>query len=305
MKVNDAAAVYLGSQAVSKLYLGANQVWPAAPSQVLRMAVANGGGTFHAEYKLVDGTFVRQPDLAVSPGTNARGVAVNGQYMAVGMSGAPYLRIYKRVSGVWQRVTDPAVMPTASTGVPAFTNDGTHLIVPHSNAPYITIYRIDAGDVFTAITFDAGATSGGNEIAYHPSLDIFLACFGGGTTFKAYKKNGATWEAMALPPGASSAIGYGCTFNADGTLAGVAYGNAPSLGVWEFSSAGFGTQLTVPSLTVSARTISILANYVYLGHLTSPFHYLMPLSAGAVGAVATGLIPDLGNYSIGDRKSVV
>ena len=311
--LNDADDVRLGSALVDKIYRGDTLVWERSSGEpqpsILRLAVSNAGGIYHADYKLENGTFVRQANLATNPGSNTRGVAVskNSLYMAISVSVAPYVCLYKRVEGAWIRLPDLAVgdQPGGVAGVCAFSNDSSYLIVPHAAAPYLNIYQIGAGDTFTKLTFDPLATSAGNQVAYHPTMDMFVASFSGGSPVL-FKKNGATWDKLAAPADPVSAISYGVCFSLDGTLVAAGLGNGPTIALWNVDTTGFKERYTVPALTDSARSVSILAGntHIHVGHLTSPFHYLLPIDTAnkTVGAPVAGL-PALSNYCIGCEVS--
>lgn len=73
---------------------------------------------------------------------------------------APYIYIYKNVSGTYSRLADPDVLPTNTAWSASWNDDGTMLYIAINASPYVLIYQ-RTGDTFTRVvptspTFNSG-----------------------------------------------------------------------------------------------------------------------------------------------------
>jgi WD40 repeat protein len=89
-------------------------------------------------------------------------------YLAVAHGGSPYVTIYKRSGDAFEKLLDPADLPTGLGNWVAFSPGGTHLAVSHASSRYLTIYK-RSGDTFTKLPNPADLPAGtGYGVAFSP-----------------------------------------------------------------------------------------------------------------------------------------
>jgi len=115
------------------------------------LAVAHEISPFITIYKRSGDTFTKLANLAILPPGIGTGTSFtpNAIYLAVSngpFSTEPFINIYKRSDDTFTKLNDPATLPPKQAQGIAFSPDGTYLAVPHSNTPFITIYKTILGE---------------------------------------------------------------------------------------------------------------------------------------------------------------
>ena len=120
-------------------------------------------------------------------------------YMAVPLSGAPYLAIYKRTGDAFNILANPATMPENVGIVARFSPDDVYLAVGYATGKGFIIYKRN-GDVFTKLTDPAimpGSPVYG--LAFSPD-GIYLAVGAGGAPYLTiYKRAGDVFTKITGP----------------------------------------------------------------------------------------------------------
>ncbi len=90
------------------------------------------------------------------------------KFLAVAHDGSPYVTIYGQDVDDFNKLADPATLPTGTGFGVAFSADGTYMAVAHATSPFVTIYK-RSGDTFTKLANPAALPTGaGNGVAFYP-----------------------------------------------------------------------------------------------------------------------------------------
>lgn len=271
--------------------------WPASavlgvswhPSEALLAAAVQFSGL--SFFAIVDGA-----PVAVTPGTTgitaAREVSwsPNGQYLAVGLTSAPYLAVYRYVSGVLTKMTDPASMPTAAVRRIVWSDDGTRFVTSQSGgtntsylfsvsgATYSYIGGYLAGNAFDMATYDDIMVQAAGTTPYARAVG-----YGSG-------KNSIALNGSLSVPKPSSTTATAVAFNKDGTLFASCAGTSATLAT--FNGTAF-TSLGNVSTGAGNRIAFTRDDMCMISLNSSPYIYL----ARNVGGVITPVTPTAGIFT--------
>jgi len=191
-----------------------------------------------------------------------RGVAWNGDYLAVTHNGSPYLSLYKRSGDALTRLTDPTTLPDFGQAV---AWSGNYLAVAHNGSPYLSFYRLD-GDVLTRLTDPAALAGRGLGCAW--SGDYLAVSHYGSPYLSLYKRNGDTLIKLTDPTGLPGS-GWGCSWNGD--YLAVAHEYSPYLSLYKRNGDTL-IKLTDPTgLPGSGWGCSWNGDYLAVAHDNSPY----------------------------------
>lgn len=148
-------------------------------------------------------------------------------YMAVPLSGAPYLAIYKRTGDAFNILANPATMPENVGIVARFSPDDVYLAVGYATGKDFIIYKRN-GDVFTKLTDPAimpGSTVYG--LAFSPD-GIYLAVGASGAPYLTiYKRAGDVFTKITGPATLPTSKVISLDYSPDGKALGmITNGNA-------------------------------------------------------------------------------
>ena len=175
---------------------------------------------------------------------------------------SPYFFIYKRNGNVFNKLNNPATLPTGSAFGCSWSLDSTYLVINHNISPYVTIYK-RSGDTFTKLANPAtlpNAYSSGSGWSIDGN---YLAMSGGFTSpagrFFVYKRSGDTFTPIANPATLPSAGDARATkFSTNDSFVAVASQVSPYILFYSFEkSTDTLTKLTDPTILPTNEVFSL------------------------------------------------
>lgn len=132
--------------------------------------------------------------------TNIKGIdySPDQQYVAVALAGSPYLALYRRVGNSFERLPDPAEMPSTAVNGASFSFDGRFLALALNAAPYIMVYEI-SGETFTLVTDHPAPPNRLNCIAFSTTGNYLAMGSYVGNRFFMWSYSGSTFTEMSWP----------------------------------------------------------------------------------------------------------
>lgn len=187
---------------------------------------------------------------AIAQGSYTNGIAFNpsGDTIAVAHRASPFVSMFLRSGDAFNKLADPAVLPSGeATGV-SFSPDGVYLAVAHYVAPFLTIYK-RTGNTFAKLADPAQLPAGSaHGVAFSPD-GVYLAVAHEVTPFiTVYRRTGDSFAKLATPAALAGSFGTGVAFSPDGSHLAVSSTGAPRITVYSRSGDTF-TKLASPSTT--------------------------------------------------------
>lgn len=175
---------------------------------------------------------------------------------------SPYFFIYKRNGNVFNKLNNPATLPTGSSFGCSWSPDSTYLVINHNISPYITIYK-RSGDTFTKLANPATLPDAYSSGSGWSSDGNYLAISGGFTSpagrFFVYKRSGDTFTPIANPATLPS-VGDARTvkFSTNDSFVAVASAVTPYIFFYSFNkSTDTLTKLVNPTILPTSEVYSV------------------------------------------------
>lgn len=175
---------------------------------------------------------------------------------------SPYFFIYKRNGNVFNKLNNPATLPTGSSFGCSWSPDSTYLVINHNISPYVTIYK-RSGDTFTKLANPATLPNSYNSGSGWSYDGNYLAMSGGFTSpagrFFVYKRSGDTFTPIANPAVLPSAGDARATkFSTNDIFVAVASQVSPYILFYSFNkSTDTLTKLTDPTILPTSEVFSL------------------------------------------------
>jgi 6-phosphogluconolactonase (cycloisomerase 2 family) len=232
-------------------------------------------------------TFTKLANPATLPAGQGYGTAFSqdGNYISVVHNATPYVTIYKinRATDTFTKLADPdpaslgSQPPNRSYGT-AFSPDGLHMSVAHSDSPYITIYKIDrATDNFTKLTNPATLpTRTVFGTAFSPDGQYMSVGHSDPPYITIYKRYGDQFIKLPNPSSLPANTGFGTTFSPDGLYMSVAHGTSPYITIYKIDKVTdtftkISDPATLPNGTGYDTAFSPDGMYMTVAHTASPY----------------------------------
>ncbi len=123
-----------------------------------------------------------------------------GAYLAVFQGGtSPRMIVYKKNANIFNKLTDPAILPATAATSGTWTSDDVYLAVGSVSSPFVNIYK-RSGDTFTKLSNPATLPTSAASSLDFSNNDTYLA-LGGSMTGRmlVYKRAGDTFTALTNP----------------------------------------------------------------------------------------------------------
>lgn len=150
---------------------------------------------------------IQQANPLTLPTGNGNGCSwsADGRFFAVCHTASPFITIYERSAGIFNKLPDPATLPAGVGNDCAFSPNGDFLAVAHNTSPFITIYQRQ-GYNFTKLA-DPGTlpAAQGVRVRWSPNGE-FLAV-SSASDFQLYNVNGTTFTSIVGSSGITSPSG--------------------------------------------------------------------------------------------------
>jgi len=112
---------------------------------------------------------------------------------------SPRLTIYKKSGNIFNKLADPAILPSTAATSGTWTSDDIYLAVGSTGSPFFRVYK-RAGDTFTALSVPAVLPSNFAAGLDFSNNDTYLALSGSMTGLMlVYKRAGDTFTSLANP----------------------------------------------------------------------------------------------------------
>lgn len=192
----------------------------------------------------------------------------NGEYLAIAMTGSPFVEIYKREGRNFVKLANPATLPAGAGASLAWSPNSEFLAVGHSTSPFVTIYQ-RAGDVFTKLANPATLPAGtGNGVAWSPNGEFLAVAHPTSPFVTIYRRAGTTFTKVTNPAALPAGNGNHVAFSPDGVHLVVGVASAPFLAFYRRSGTTF-TKLSDPAAVpvggTSALAFSPSGDLLFLG----------------------------------------
>lgn len=129
------------------------------------------------QYEWSSPTFMSNPSTLPGNAASCTAWSPNGEFLAVGFTGTPFLLIYQLCGGVLTALQNPTTLPAGNVNALSWSPCGDYLAVAHHTTPCITIYLRD-GNVFTKLPDPASvptaATIQGSYVNFSPNSDFLI-----------------------------------------------------------------------------------------------------------------------------------
>jgi hypothetical protein len=144
--------------------------------------------------------------------------SAEGNYLAVAMSGTPYVRIYRRDGDVFTLLYGPETLPTGAGRACSYSRNGGYLAVAHDVSPYVTIYQV-IGETFIKVADPATLPAGPGKACSFSRQDEYLAVAHDNTPFLTiYSIIAGVFTKLANPAVLPSSYGIDCNFATEGWI---------------------------------------------------------------------------------------
>ena len=220
----------------------------------------------------------------------------NGEFLAVGHIDFPYITIYQRTGSTFNKLPDPATLPTSGLTheALAWSPNGEFLVVGHGTSPGLTIYQRD-GSTFTKIADPAVLPSGGKDCIHFSYNGEYMTVGHTSSPFiTTYHVDGTTFTKLSDPSSLPANTVQGVRWSPDGKYLAVAVGNTAPYFTW-YEKTGIGSSATLtllsdPNTQPTSTGFSVdwhpSGNYVTYGSLGLPRFVTFELSGGSLSAIA-------------------
>lgn len=146
------------------------------------------------------------PDASPAIGTELPACAFspNSDYLAVGGSSSPYIRVYKRIGDAFIRLGGVPALPGMCYHL-AWSNDGVYLAIAHASGSHLTIYKRD-GDNFVQLESVDPLSDGhgnGRRVAFSHDSKFLAVLHTGGDMLAIYERNGDSFTRLLDTPSLS------------------------------------------------------------------------------------------------------
>ena len=175
-----------------------------------------------------------------NPTGRADGVAFSpdSTFLAVAHYNSPYITIYKTNGGGFNKLDNPADLPTNTGWGVAFNPDSDYMAVATANSPYILIYK-RSGDNFTKLDNPNVLPGGsGNGVAFSPGSRYMAVASGPGATRNVtiYSRSGDSFTKLDdVAP--TTGHGVGVAFSPVSTYMAVTVYGSPYATIYEYPPA--------------------------------------------------------------------
>ena len=187
------------------------------PELALKSSLLNPTGDYDFTHDRINGT-PTLPNIGLGCAFSP-----DGQYLAVGHFGAPYLTVIDATD--WSVVSGTPALPSNGQSC-AFSPDGEYLAVGHNGSPSLTV--IDTAD-WSVVSGTPTLPSNGYACAFSPDGQYLAVGYGGSPNFTVIDTS--DWSVVSGTPTLPS-LGYGCAFSPDGQYLAVGYGGSPNLSIF-------------------------------------------------------------------------
>lgn len=245
------------------------------------------------------------PTTAPAGSAYASAFSPNGEFLAVGSAGSPYIQIYQRRGTEFVKLANPGTLPTAVVQSVAWSSDSQFLACATSATPFVIIYQ-RAGSVFTKVTdpvtLPAASALG---VAFSPNTE-FLSVAHNTTPFvTTYQRAGAVFTKLTNPGTLPAGTGTGASWSKDGRFLAVTHATTPFVTIYERSAGTTFTKLTNPGTLPAATTQAFSCDFSQDGLFlavsgdTSPYFTLYTRSGTTFTKVADAAsLPNNGARSV-------
>lgn len=178
------------------------------------------------------------------------------------------------------KVTNPTVQPTGLGLSVAWSPSGSHILVGHSNSPYISAYNWTGTGFGTKLANPAFPnrlpTGGVQGIAFSPNGAYVALAHANTPYITVYSWSAAGFGTIVPDPIASMAISgtpSDIAFSPDGSFIAVSHQFAPFITIYNFNGSFASQILTTGVLPDTGHNVRWSANgrYLAVGHSSSPY----------------------------------
>lgn len=187
-----------------------------------------GAGQFLRVYLRTGDTFTMIPIPSIENEVKDLTWSTDGTYLAVALTGSPFVRIFKRNGDAFQAVSQPSTIPNGSAYSCAFSNNGNYLVIGYGVTPFIIIYK-RSGATFTQISNPTSVPAYAvYSCAWSPD-DTYLVVgtINNSNPIAIYKRDGDTFSKLANPSVLPSGSVRGISYNPVNSYFTVAHVSSP------------------------------------------------------------------------------
>lgn len=173
-------------------------------------------------YKRSGDTFVplAAPTGALISSPNGVAFSPDGNFIAIGTGGGPFIAICSRTGDVFARLSDPAILPSGLVSDVSWSPDSNYLALSSNSSPFIMVYKRN-GNVFTKLAdLPQLPVAAANAVYFSPLYDLLATCSSStddATAVYLYKRTGDKFSRLIspspLPSGFQTFIGFSKTGN--------------------------------------------------------------------------------------------
>jgi WD40 repeat protein len=186
-------------------------------------------------------------------------------FLAAAVSTTPFVKIYARNGGRYEKLPNPSALPTDWAFGVSFSPNGTYLAVSHQTSRFLTIYK-RSGNTFTKLadpsTLPAQVSRRG---AWSPDSVYLAVPHTWSPYLTIYKRSGDTFTKLANPSVLPTGNAYGAAFSSDGVYLSIAHDASPFVTIYKRSGDTF-TKLANPSILPggNGRNVAIDPTNTYM-----------------------------------------